>query len=192
MKTTTTTRLRLELRDHWRIHERQIANAAWGGVFVVALLLISRMLQPAPVVLTVREPAIMILMTARPLPPLPTLTPWPVPTAVVIVEQAPAPPAEVIEVPVYVEVPAPPQAAQDGPGEAQAPAAEVQAAPTPEAPMYEVMTERQQNIQQHYANDRAPVAAPAADHAAADSPVQREWAAEQWRQEHCVGAVCTP
>jgi len=110
MTIKTTTRLRLAIRDRYLMHERTIANMGWGGVFVVALMLIHSMLKPvdAPTraVLTVKQPAILI-MTTTPQPPLPTYTPLPIPTPVVIEVPAPAPPPVVqfVEVPVNVYVP---------------------------------------------------------------------------------------
>ena len=179
MKTETTTNLKLRLLDHYRIHERTIANCGWASIFVVTLLLISNMLKPVdvPTQQVLRVPPVIVIATAQALPPLPTLTPWPIPTAVVIIQQAPAPPPVVEFVPIYVEVPAQAEPVQ----------AEPQAIPTPV--QYTVLTERQDNVQQHYANERAPLP----DHAPPPSPpddVTRAMMRAAWEQEHCFGGVC--
>ena len=176
----TTTNLKLKVTDKYRIHERTIANCGWASIFVVTLLLISNMLRPvdAPTREVLRVPPVIVIATAQALPPLPTLTPWPTPEPVVIIQQAPAPPPVVEFVPIYVEVPAAAEPVQ----------AEPQAIPTPVAE-YTVLTERQANVQGHYANDRAPLP----DHAPPPSPpddVTRAMMQAAWEQEHCVGTVC--
>jgi len=144
---TTTINLKLRLRERYLIHERTIANCGWASIFVVFLVLISRLLQPIDQptreALTVKQPVIMF-MTTTPQPPLPTYTPMPVPTAVVIIQQAPAPPPEIIEVPVEVQVPVYIEVA-----------APAQAVPTP-APVVEqpACDERCQNIRGHYVEPR--------------------------------------
>ncbi len=146
MNTKTTTSLKLRLRDRYLLHEPAIRGALTGCTFIVALLLISRLLAPpAPTIITgitveARQP-IVVIQTGTPLPPLPTLTPWPTPAPVVV--EVPAQPV-VVEVPVYIQ--APPVAAQEAPGQAEEAAPVLEAAPTPEV----LCDARCLNIQDHY------------------------------------------
>jgi hypothetical protein len=81
-----------------------------------------------------------------------------------LVDLKPAPAPQVV----YVSAPAPAYAAPV-----------VEAAPTPAEQQYQAASERQQNIQQHLANEGIPTIAPMEM-----NPVNQEWAAEQYRSEH--------
>lgn len=89
----TTTNLKLSARHWWRLHERTIANMAWGASMAVALMLIHSLLRPQPAATFANakveqaKPAILV-MTATAAPPLPTATPWPTPEPQVIIQQA--------------------------------------------------------------------------------------------------------
>lgn len=74
----------------------------------------------------------------------------------------PPPAPVVIERPIYVSAP-------------------VEAVPTPAPAEYQIatqpqLTERQRNIQQHLV----------------DPAVAQSWAAQQWKDEHCIGDTCIP
>ena len=172
----TTTKLRLTILDRWRMHETAIRTIGWAGIFATTLLLISSLLKPpaAPpqqALTNDRGPgAIVIMTTTAHLPwptytPFPTWTPQPTSEPIVIVEQAP-PIVQVVEV--YVEVPA-----------------QAVATPEPAPAVYDVLSERQQDIQNRLVEPIYPTIAPMEM-----NEVNAEWARQQWAAEHCVGGVC--
>lgn len=184
---TTTTRLGLRARDRLRVWLSQrdpIALIAAVLLPLIAAGAVARQLVIArPIVATPTRAPIVIFATRAPAPP--TATPA-LPTPDPQIQQELAALRErVAELEALAAAAPPPQIVYQvvsQPAVEQSPAAPEESAPTP-APEYQIASERQTNIQQHYVQPVYPTLAPMEQ-----TDVTRAWAAEQWRAEHQVGS----